>query len=116
MLKPVVNRTVGAWTNLYKGDPSLAGVIVQQFGECPYDQHLYEGRHPCAVYFFFWGGRVIQTGYEPNGLITGRFEWNNRLKPGDIWWDDVDFSHGSDPTFVRHKDPRKRVSQASRAS
>ena len=81
---------------------------MQQFGECAYDQQRYEGKHPCGIYFYFWDGRVRQRGYEPDGTLLDDFWWptDMRLKPGDGGWGLVDFSHGSDPSFRHHADPR----------
>ncbi len=100
------NFKVGPWDNPYSHDPNLAGVEVHQFGECPYDQHLWEGKHPCAIWFFFWDGRVRQCGYEPDGTLHESFWWRNRIKPGDARWQHVDFSQGSDPKFQSHAGPR----------
>lgn len=107
-LQPIHDFSVGPWENPFRGNPDLAGVNVQQFGECPYDQHLWEGRHPCEIYFYYWDGRVRQRGYEPDGTLREDFWWpaDMRLKPHDSGWNQVDFSHGSDPTFKRHADPR----------
>ena len=100
--------SVGHWENPFRGNPKLAGVVVQQFGECVYDQHLWEGKHPCGIYFYFWDGRVRQRSYEPDGTLREDFWWPDRLKSGDARWSDVDFSHGSDPTLKHHADPRSK--------
>ena len=106
--RPIRDVTIGHWDNPFHRDPKLAGVVVQQFGECPYNQHLWEGKHPCEIYYYFWDGRVRQCGYEPDGTVREDFWWPNRLTPGDDRWSDVDFSHGSDPSFQHHADPRKK--------
>jgi hypothetical protein len=104
--RPVRSHAIGRWDNPYRGDPKLAGVRVYQLGECPYEQWRYEGKHPAGIWFYFWDGRVRQIGYEPNGSVDNDFWWPTRLKPGDSYWLDVDFSHGSDPAFQHHADPR----------
>jgi|GEM_PF-3022721 len=108
-VRAIHDFSVGPWENPFRGDPNLAGVCVQQFGECPYDQHLHEGKHPCGIYFYFWDGRVRQRGYEPDGTLREDFWWPAamRLKLHDsASWKNVDFSHGSDPNFKHHADPR----------
>ncbi|MBB5030860.1 hypothetical protein [Prosthecobacter vanneervenii] len=107
-VQAVRDFSVGHWENPFRDNPDLAGVAVQQFGECSYDQHHWEGRHPHEIYFFFWDGRVRQCGYEPDGTLLEDFWWpeDMRLKPHDPRWKKVDFSHGSDPMFKRHADPR----------
>ncbi|CAN5664597.1 hypothetical protein BH09VER1_BH09VER1_00990 [soil metagenome] len=109
--KTVHNREIGRWKNIYKGDPKLAGVEVHQFGECPYDQWLYEGKHPEAVWYYFWDGRVRQIDYEPDGKSYSDQWWppEMRLRRGSLDWQQVDFSQGSDPTFKHHADPRKNL-------
>ena len=83
---------------------------MQQFTDCPYENWRYEGKHPAMVIFYFWDGRVRQLGYEPDGTVYDNFWWPapDRLKPGDAAWWMVDFTHGSDPTFQHHADPRKK--------
>jgi len=107
-LKPAKDHSVGVWTNEFQGDPQLAGVTVQQFGECPYDQWRFESKHPCGVFYFFWDGRVVQRQYEPDGTLVSDGNWKNRVNPGDAWWQNVDFTHGSDPEFKHHADPRPK--------
>ena len=106
--RPIHDNSIGHWDNPFRDNPNLAGVYVQQFGECSYDQHRSEGKHPCAIYFYFWDGRSRVRGYEPNGTLQEDSWCPGRLKPGDEEWGVVDFSHGSDPTFKHHADPRKK--------
>jgi len=100
------DQTIGHWDNPYRGNARLAGVDVAQFGECPHEHRFYEGKHPCEVSFFFWDGRVRSVCYSPDGTIVLDEWWS--IKAGDILWDFVDFSHGSDPKFLHHADPRKK--------
>ena len=96
----------GAWENPFRGDPNLAGVNVIQYGECPYENWTFDGKHPCNIWYFFWNGRVRQIQYLPDGKVWDDFYWPQRLKPGDPFWKGVDFAFGSDPQFKKHRDPR----------
>lgn len=95
------------WKNLHKDDLDLAGVIVMQYPENPYEIRSFVGMHPAAIFYVFWDGRVRQVGYDPDGVISNDFWWDDPMEPGEGWWDDVDFSYGSDPNFERHQDPRR---------
>ena len=100
--------TIDAWINPFKDDPQLAGVIVQQLPENPYDQKAWLGKHPSMIEFFFWDGRVQQRDYEPDGTQTDSFWWPSTMKVNRNLWDQVDFTQGADPTFKQHADPRQR--------
>lgn len=103
---PVIhNRAVGPWTNVHQGDASLAGTIVQQFTDCPYENQRWEGKHPAMVLFVFWDGKVRQRGYQPDGTCYEDFYWN--IPSDSHQWDSVDFTTGSDPYFHNHRDPRR---------
>ena len=105
---PIHNRSVGSWVNLYQGDPRLAGVSVQQFGDNSFEAWQYEGKHPEGVWFYFWDGRVRALTYDPAGTVTSDQWMAARVKPGATEWDDVDFGYGSDPKFLHHADPRQK--------
>lgn len=117
-IKPYRADYVGAWVNPFKGDPTLAAAEVHQYGECSYDNWLYDGKHPCAIWFYFWDGRVRQMEFEPDGKVRSDFVLPGKLKPGDASWTGADFSVGSDPQFKRHRDPRPATSskEASKKS
>jgi hypothetical protein len=83
----IQNFTVGPWTNRYQGDPTLAGVVVQQFPDCGAEAPEYEGQHPAMILFVFKDGRVNQNGFEPDGKVREDFWW--KLKDGDALWKDV---------------------------
>ena len=102
------NRTVGSWVNLYQGDPRLAGVSVEQFGDNAFEASPYEGKHPEGVWFYFWDGQVRMITYRPDGTVTSDQWRQGRIKPGATEWDQVDFTQGSDPTFRHHADPRSK--------
>jgi hypothetical protein len=105
--------TVGSWTNIYRGDPNLAGVIVQQFpdGDDGFSFDDRDGKHPCMIIYGFWDDRFHQISYTPSGQIEENFWFE--ISESTTWiWDGVDFSHGSDPKFAIHPDPRIRWSHA----
>lgn len=97
------------WTNLYEGDPKLAGIEIRQFPEGnPYEPELdYTNQHPGIVGYFFWDGSVRMMKFLPAGKVVEDFWWADKLKSGDEYWSAVDFSYGSDKEFKRHPDPRK---------
>lgn len=104
-------RKIVQWRNLHAGDPALAGIVIDQEPPegCVYnDKSRYDHRHPADVTYYFWDGRVRQMEFEPYGDVIGDFWWREKIKPGDGWWTDVDFSYGTDPKFRTHKDPRIR--------
>ena len=107
-VQPALSDRIGRWENIHEGNLRLAGVCISQY---PPDGHgserAYENKHPGSIWYMFWDGAVQQTGYDPDGLETENFYWKDKIKPGSGWWDNVDFSYGSDPNFERHKDPRK---------
>lgn len=103
---PVVKDPV--WKNLHEGDPLLAGVEMSQCPEGAMGERAeaYIKGHPAMVLYYFWDGRVRQTGYEPNGEVIEDFYWNMPVGKRNAAWGHVDFSRGSDPTFIKNKDPR----------
>lgn len=118
---PVASGQVnGTWTNRYRNDPNLAGVMVQQFtdGDDNFSFEERNGKHPCMVLYAFWDNRYVQIAYTPDGYETSKFWF--KIDESTQWlWDHVDFSHGSDPTFERHPDPRirwKRSTQTTKAA
>lgn len=99
----------GPWNNNYRGDPGLAGVIVQQFpdGDDGYTFDERNGKHPCMILYGFWDDRFRQVAYTPSGKVTGDFWF--KVDDSSKWiWGNVDFTQGSDPSFKRHQDPRVR--------
>lgn len=103
--------TDGAWTNIYSGDPNLAGVITQQFpdGDDGFSFEERDGKHPSMIIYGFWDDRFRQMSYTPSGQLREDFWFE--ISSSTAWiWDGVDFSHGSDPKFLTHSDPRVRWS------
>ena len=116
--EPTVGKVEeGPWNNIYRGDPSLAGVIVQQFPD-GYDDFTFEernGKHPCMILYGFWEDRFRHVEYTPSGKVTGDFWFE--IDDSTKWiWDNVDFTQGSDPSFKMHQDPRARWDNASKSS
>lgn len=105
----VINTViVGKWDNIYQGNESLAGVVVEQLPENPIDAECFRnGEHPCVIQYVFWSGNVHKITYSPEGVTIGDVWW--KVEKDDGFWKEVDFSLGSDPDFERHKDPRKVV-------
>ena len=106
---PVIRDTsTGAWKNIHRANPDLAGALVQQFPDSSLEAPAWEGKHPAMILFVMWDGRVNQIGYKPSGKIAEDLWWN--LNEGDrdysYIWEQLDFSHGSDPAFEHHHDPR----------
>jgi len=102
-----------AWHNAYQGDPSLAGVEINQYFDatCRFGLDAYRSAHPAQVKYYFWDGRIRTCQYAPNGVILER-SWNKeKATPGSPLWDFVDFGLGSDPQFKTHADPRRKVQQ-----
>jgi hypothetical protein len=101
-----LSSDVGAWTNIHKGSTKLAGVIVNQYpdnAEAP----AWEHQHPAMIMYFMWDSTIHEVYYEPDGSRRGE-HWGPLNDNFKHLWGDVDFSHGSDPTFKRHKDPRTK--------
>ena len=133
---------IGQWTNLYKGDPQLAGIELSQRlreGPAMRDDTVYDGRHPAEVAYHFWDGRIRWILYEPDGRKQSE-QWMrhadissflqrsdpdgyarlSRIRDEETGryissWGSVDFSLGSDPQFQRHKDPRRVLDDAVQA-
>ena len=105
--KNATEVTQGAWTNRYKGDDNLAGVVVQQFadGDDGYPLEERKGKHPSMIIYAFWDESFRQIEYSPSGEITSDFRFQTNDATGGTWCL-VDFSHGSDPLFEKHIDPR----------
>ena len=99
----------GPWTNIYRDDPNLAGVTVQQLpdGDDGFSLEERNGKHPCMILYAFWNDRYRQMTYTPGGELMDAFWFE--VDESNCWvWLGVDFAHGSDPTFDRHQDPRVR--------
>lgn len=99
----------GPWTHIYRGDPDLAGVVVQQFpdGDDGFSFEERNGKHPCMILYGFWNDRFRQMHYTPSGTLESDFWFE--VDDSTSWiWRNVDFSHGSDPSFKSHQDPRVR--------
>jgi hypothetical protein len=95
------------WKNEYRNDAQLAGVIVNKYMEGIQDPSRYIGKHPASIWYVFWNGDVRANMYNPDGSIDSSQLWKGYFKPGPEFWNDVDFNHGNDPEFKRHRDPRK---------
>jgi hypothetical protein len=100
--------SIGDWKNIHSMNPELAGVLVQQFPDSSFGASVYQGAHPAMILFVMWDGRVNQIGYEPSGKAEENFWWNLNERPRDYSyiWEQLDYSKGSDPEFMRHRDPR----------
>ena len=133
---------IGKWTNLYKGDPQLAGVELSQCireGPTMRDDSIYYGKHPAEVAYHFWDGRIRWIMFYPDGKKMGD-QWLNhydimkfsrrddpagyvelkRIRGEENGkyissWGSVDFSFGSDPQFKRHKNPIRVIDDAIEA-
>jgi hypothetical protein len=106
----------GPWTNIYRSDPDLAGVIVQQFpdGDDNFTFEERDGKHPCMILYGFWDDRFRQMHYTPTGEVTSEFWF--KIDESTKWiWNNVDFTQGSDPWFKTHQDPRVRWGGAPKA-
>ena len=86
--EPITNFTVGAWVNRYAGRSDLAGVVVQQFPDCPHEAANYEGRHPAMILYVFDDGRVNQNGFTPEGAVEEDFWW--KAEPHHPLWERMD--------------------------
>ena len=96
------------WRNIYEGNPELAGVLVQQLPDNAAEAPRWRGKHPAMILFVFWGGRVRQFGYSPDGIVKEDFWW--QITPDQSYiWQQLDYSKGSDPRFRHHADPRKNA-------
>ncbi|WP_461785113.1 hypothetical protein [Prosthecobacter sp.] len=101
----------GPWENIYNDDSRLAAVAVHQYPENPYEASSYIGKHPCNIWYAFWDGRVRQIQYDVDGTVIDDFWWPEdfKLTQNSDQWNGFDFSFGSDPTFLHHKDPRPKL-------
>jgi len=97
----------GAWKNEYKRDSQLAGVVINKFMEGIQYPCRYLGGHPASIWYVFWNGDVRANLYEPDGSVQSSQLWKGYFERGPDFWNDVDFTAGSDPEFKRHGDPRK---------
>jgi hypothetical protein len=97
----------GPWTNIYKGNPNLAGVSVEQYPEGHGSVDAYIGQHPASIWFVFWDGDVREYLYSPDGKVINKSTLYDVFKPGSDLWQNVDFSYGSDPAFIKHPDPHQ---------
>lgn len=100
----------GLWHNPYAGNPNLAAVAITSNPANPFDQWGFVHTRPSSLCFAFWDGRVRQVQLRGDGSVWDDFWWppNSWLKPGSAAWAGFDFAYGSDPTFLRHRDPRLR--------
>ena len=106
-----VSDVIGKWKNIHEGNPELAGVEIQQYPDSALEAPAWEGGHPAMILFVMWDGRVNQRGYRPDGTVREDFWWdlNDKKDYYSHIWDELDFSVGGDPDFLRHPDPRKSV-------
>ena len=57
---PTVRDTsIGAWKNIHRANPDLAGVLVQQFPDNPYEAPEWTGKHPAMILFVMWDLSLI---------------------------------------------------------
>lgn len=99
-----LSSEIGEWTNLHKGSDKLAGVIVNQYPD-NFEASAYESRHPAMIMYFMWDSTIHEVYYNPDGTQSGE-HWSKVQDNYKHVWSQVDFSHGSDPAFLRHNDPR----------
>lgn len=103
--------TKDGWVNIYIGNPELAGVTILQEPPQKRQGLSYQGKHPFGISFVMWDGTVNEVYYKPDGKVISAGWWRLKdmkvLEPQNVWHS-VDFSHGSDPDFKKHKDPRKK--------
>lgn len=105
-----LSPAIGPWENRYKGDPNLAGVIVTQYPEGEaVAKTPYQNKHPASIWYVYWNGDVMSIQYAPDGSVQVESLWTRNFTPGSWWWGEVDFSHGSDPLFRHHADPRQAI-------
>jgi len=101
-----------SWKNIYKGNPLLAGVGVNQyFGEwAPELKSMsdYDGKHPAQIIYYFWNGSLERLNYLPNGRMFHKEVSKSPISAGSPDLDFIDFSYGSDPQFKKHSCPRQR--------
>jgi hypothetical protein len=105
----------GSWTNIYRGDPNLTGVITQQFpdGDDNFTFEERDGKHPCMILYGFWDDRFRQIHYTPTGDVVNEFWF--KIDESTKWiWDGVDFTQGADPSFERHQDPRVKWAKSTK--
>ncbi len=100
----------GAWINPYTGDTRLAAVAIARGAADPFDRWGFAHARITGLSFAFWDGRVRQVQFRADGTVWDDFWWPRQawMKPGSAAWAGFDFMYGSDPTFVRHRDPRLR--------
>jgi hypothetical protein len=137
--RPYETRSLGSgkWRNEYKNNFRLAGVeIITNQWDGPSETLSHDGKHPAEVFYHFWNGTILWISYTPEGKQTSnQWVWldhrrsleqclektgEERCKAltllalfelGDNVnsWSCVDFSFGSDPGFLRHRDPRRVI-------
>ena len=107
--------SIGRAMNPYANDPNLAAVSVIESPGFPNAAFGFAQRQPIEISFAFWDGRVRQCQFRGDGSMWDSFWWppNARLKQGSAGWGGFDFAYGSDPTFLRHRDPRLKVTPAT---
>ena len=97
------------WTNLYKGDARLAAIgFLQAPPDGPGETiDEYRGAHPAQVIYYFWGGATKGFNYFKDGSLKDTWNevWSDQIGQ-EHYWRFADFSYGSDPHFLHHKDPR----------
>jgi len=103
------------WTNKHLGSADLAGVSIQQFPDCVHESPAWDGKHPAMILFVMWDGRVNQVEYEPSGKIRSDWWWDINKEKHDYSyiWNDLDYSHGSDPNFERHQKPHPKANKSA---
>ena len=114
---PAEERTIMPYENKYRGDPDLAGIECYQHplvDNTVEDYSVYDGKHPGAVVYHFWDGRILSLYYSPDGRVMHKNWFKHESDPAKLKakreyafsWEMVDFSKGSDPHFEHHTDPR----------
>ena len=102
---------IGRAANPYAKAPNLAAVAVIESPGFPNAAFGLAQRQIIQMSFAFWDGRVRECQFRGDGSMWDSYWWppKARLKQGSAGWGGFDFMYGSDPTFLRHRDPRLRV-------
>jgi hypothetical protein len=107
--QPTLESTIQPkWENKHRNDPNLAGIEIAQLpeGAATESKTAFLKGHPAMILYFFWDGKVRQTGFEADGRLVEDFFWPYKITDDNGYWKSVDFSFGSDPSFIKHRDPR----------
>jgi hypothetical protein len=76
----LAHASVGPWENRHPNDKNLVGIWIQQYPDEPQERHLFEGKHPCMVYYIFRSGRCHELHYEADGEV----KLDDWLKPKEV--------------------------------